>query len=1370
MPTQVQFRRGTTGQNNTFTGAEGELTIDTSTWNIRVHDGITAGGHALSGGSSSDLAGGSTGSIPYQIATSSTGFIEIGAADTVLVSDGTTASWVDLGTLTSVGGVNADNLLVNAVTAGDRYLVVTDSTGAYTALEASTATIYNDSTGLTLNKTFNIGADIIPTSNGVYDLGSSSNRFKSLYITSSSLYIGNTHLTGTGTTGLSVNGIPVALTTDNNDLSGRNLTLTGNLTVQGTTVTVDSTVTNVSDPIFTLGTGPSGAAPASDDNKDRGIAFRWHNGSSAKTGFFGFDDSTGYFTFIPDATITGEVAGGSQGDFQASNFRGNLVGNVTGDLTGVSTTATNLAGGAAGSIAYQSAAGATTFLGIGTNGFVLTSNGTAPVWQAISGLSAGSATTATNLAGGTAGQIPYQTAAGSTTFVGPGTAGQLLMSAGTSAPTYTNTSSIYVNSAVNAEKIFGGSAGSIVFQSAAGTTAFSSGTTGQILVATTNGTPTFTNTGSIYVQDAVISTNVRGGIAGQIPIQSAANTTAFVPVGTSGQFLQAGTNTATFVSTSSMYVNAAVNAEKIFGGTAGQLVYQSGVGTTAFAGPGSAGQLLMSAGTGAPTYTNTSSIYVNAAVNAEKWATARTITLGGDLSGSVVLDGSQNVTLTATVAIDTIALGTDTTGIYVAQGATSGFGLSGSATTEGSTFTVTANSTSANTVSTIVYRDASGNFSAGTITATAFSGPITGTATTATNISGGTAGQIPIQSAAGTTAFVPVGTAGQFLQAGTNTATFVSTSSMYVASAVNAEKWATPRTFTFGGDLSGSMVVDGSQNVTFTATIAADSVALGTDTTGNYVGSGATSGFGISGSLAAEGGAFTVTANSTSANTVSTIVYRDGNGDFSARSVTLTGDLTVQGTTFTVNSTVTNVSDPIFTIGGGAGGAAPSTDDNKDRGIAFQWHNGSSAKLGFFGYDDSTGYLTFVPDATITNEVVSGTQGDIQATNFRGTLVGSISGGTAGQLVYQSGVGTTAFAGPGSAGQLLMSAGTSAPTYTNTSSIYVNAAVNAEKIFGGTAGSILFQSAAGTTAFSSGTTGQLLVATTNGTPTFTNTSSIYVNAAVNAEKWLTARTFTFGGDLSGSMVVNGSQDVTFTATIAANSVALGTDTTGDYVSNGATSGFGISGSTTGETQTFTVTANSTSANTVSTIVFRDGSGNFSAGTITATNGNITATTSATTTQTGALIVTGGVGIGNNIVAGGALFVGTPTGTVGAVGEIRATNEITAYYSSDANLKENVVLISDPIEKLSKIRGVYFDWKDSFINYRGGEDGYFVRKHDVGVIAQEIEQVLPEVVAAKSDGFLGVRYEKIIPLLIEAIKDQQRQITQLSEQVNKLVNK
>ena len=124
---------------------------------------------------------------------------------------------------------------------------------------------------------------------------------------------------------------------------------------------------------------------------------------------------------------------------------------------------------------------------------------------------------------------------------------------------------------------------------------------------------------------------------------------------------------------------------------------------------------LTGAVTGSATFTNagdTASITTTATSDP-------TITLGGDLSGSVTLTNLASGTLTATIAANSVALGTDTTGNYVAAGAVSGTGLSGSAGAEGATFTVTSNATSANTASTIVARDGSGNFSAGVITATA---------------------------------------------------------------------------------------------------------------------------------------------------------------------------------------------------------------------------------------------------------------------------------------------------------------------------------------------------------------------------------------------------------------------------------------------------------------------------------------------------------------------------------------------------------------------------------------------------------------------------------------------------------------------------
>jgi hypothetical protein len=122
---------------------------------------------------------------------------------------------------------------------------------------------------------------------------------------------------------------------------------------------------------------------------------------------------------------------------------------------------------------------------------------------------------------------------------------------------------------------------------------------------------------------------------------------------------------------------------------------------------------------------------------------------------------------------------------------------------------------------------------------------------------------------------------------------------------------------------------------------------------------------------------------------------------------------------------------------------------------------------------------------------------------------------------------------------------------------------------------------------------------------------------------------------------------------------------------------------------------------------------------------------------------------------GSLGVGTTAD--GTVGDIRATGNITAAYSSDARLKENIVVISNALEKVNQLRGVTFDWTDEYIEQHGGEDNYFLRKHDIGVIAQEVEQVLPEVVATRDDGIKAVKYERIVALLIEAVKELNHEI-------------
>jgi len=123
--------------------------------------------------------------------------------------------------------------------------------------------------------------------------------------------------------------------------------------------------------------------------------------------------------------------------------------------------------------------------------------------------------------------------------------------------------------------------------------------------------------------------------------------------------------------------------------------------------------------------------------------------------------------------------------------------------------------------------------------------------------------------------------------------------------------------------------------------------------------------------------------------------------------------------------------------------------------------------------------------------------------------------------------------------------------------------------------------------------------------------------------------------------------------------------------------------------------------------------------------------------------------------------GVGTAASGTTGQIRATDDITAFYSSDVALKENIVNIPDSLEAIKKLNGVLFNWKDEWIKKQGGEDGYFVRKKDVGVIAQEVEKVLPEAVAQRSDGIKAVKYDRLTCLLIEAVKQLQDKVDSLT---------
>lgn len=238
-------------------------------------------------------------------------------------------------------------------------------TAAYTnstAYAATNQTMYIGTTAVTINRAsgalsltgVSIDGNAGTVTNGVYTSGSYSDP-SWLTISKSKVGLGNVENTALSTWAGSTNITTIGAAT------ATSLSVTGNLIVNGTTTTVHSTTVTLDDPILTLG---GDTAPTVDDNKDRGIEFRWHDGTSGKTGFFGFDDSTGYFTFIPDATNTSEVFSGTQGDIQASNFRGTLIGSISNAITfntsGGATAGTTYNGSTARTIDYSTVGAAAT--------------------------------------------------------------------------------------------------------------------------------------------------------------------------------------------------------------------------------------------------------------------------------------------------------------------------------------------------------------------------------------------------------------------------------------------------------------------------------------------------------------------------------------------------------------------------------------------------------------------------------------------------------------------------------------------------------------------------------------------------------------------------------------------------------------------------------------------------------------------------------------------------------------------------------------------------------------------------------------------------------------------------------------------------
>ena len=109
------------------------------------------------------------------------------------------------------------------------------------------------------------------------------------------------------------------------------------------------------------------------------------------------------------------------------------------------------------------------------------------------------------------------------------------------------------------------------------------------------------------------------------------------------------------------------------------------------------------------------------------------------------------------------------------------------------------------------------------------------------------------------------------------------------------------------------------------------------------------------------------------------------------------------------------------------------------------------------------------------------------------------------------------------------------------------------------------------------------------------------------------------------------------------------------------------------------------------------------------------------------------------------------------GQIASTDNITAYYSSDISLKDNLLPIENALFKVNQIAGYEFDWNEK--SHQIQQD----KGHDVGLVAQEVEKVLPEVIQIREDGIKAIAYEKVVPLLVQSIKELTKRVEELEDE-------
>ena len=1075
---------------------------------------------------------------------------------------------------------------------------------------------------------------------------------------------------------------------DDRDVSGL-VTIRGNLQVDGTTTTVNSTVTTLDDPIITLG---GDTAPASDDGKDRGVEFRYYD-TQARVGFFGYDDSytdlgghSGGFRFLYDATNTSEVFAGTDAGIITGNIKlttnTNSTSNTTGDLVvagGVGIGDDVNIGGTVDIDTNLRTHGTTRFddevviQGASKNFIMKNGSGTAKI-------TAGSTTGNITMEGilAVTGNVDVNTDKFNITASSGNTAiaGTLVVSDATT---------------IKADNKF------FKIQTAAAADKFT--------VDTDNGNTVIS--GELNVNSAVdldTTLNVDGGATFQdnvtlnadnkmFKIQTNGSVDKFTVDSDNGNTVIAGQlnvnsavdldNTLNVDNAATFQHNVTINADnkmfKIQNNSAqdkftvdtdnGNTIIQGTVdivgnttltnnftvnGSQTTIGNASSDVLTVNADA-----TFTDDLTVNATVDFDS-----TLNVDGQATfqDNIILNADnkmfkiQNNSSVDKFTVDSDNGNTETQGTLTVQGQTSiidsliinasneNFKIqNGSAVDK---FTVDTDNGNTNIVGTITVGSASQiNSTLGVTGVTSLTNAADQTITGSFGADGG----LRVSGGAAITKRLAVGSDARVY--GNTT----------LSGTVDIDN---------NTDVSGKFNISNTQDAT---SFADNSVAFTNDggariTKNTYIG----------GDL--------VVYDNTNTRAAFTVTNLTGDGEFH-NDLTVGGNLIVNGATTTVNSTVTTLDDPVITLGGDT---APVSNDAKDRGVEFRYYDGS-AKIGYFGLDRSSLEFTFLTDATNNSEIFTGTDAPLRIGSLHVTGAGQSvdidsNANIDGTLTVDGQITSQVSSGPA----LVI------PTTDKINNLNADLLDSMTTATANTASTVVNRD-------SSGDFSANIITVASGT----GAGAGIQGNAITADEWKTARTLTVDGVVNGTISINGGSDITLTTTFddpditglsgmtgtgyvvrtAANTFAQRTLQVTGSSGITLTNADGVSGDT-------TINVASTPNNASDNLVLRDGSGNFSAGEISADlSGNLIA--SSSTAKTIVPVTDSAWSLGSNASRWLQIYADTVTSTNATITNI--SGDLTGNLVASSSTTKTVVPVSDSTWSLGHTNTRYaYIYGDNFV--------------------------------------------------------------------------